>query len=67
MNDLSTEQLRALLKVREQIENLKNQEQRIMGGKGSTGRRRLSAATRKKLSLKLKKVWAERKAKKLDK
>lgn len=65
MNDLSkipTEQLRAYLKIREQQDRLKAEERRIMGGSSPKPKKKLSAATRKKIADKVKARWAERKA-----
>lgn len=63
MNDLTTGQLRQLLAIQTQMEKLQNEKERIMGGSSPRPKKKLSAATRKKIADKVKARWAEQKAK----
>ena len=77
MIELSSKQLRRAANVKDQIDKLQRELSRLLGGEVGNGRRatakaapkkrkrrKMSAATRAKLSAKLKAAWAKRKARK---
>lgn len=64
MNDLSTEQLRRLLTITQQVDELQAEKQRILGGKRTAKpKRRMSKSARLKISKQVKARWAAKKAK----
>lgn len=69
-NDLTTAQLKQAVQIREQIESLQKKLNAILGGASptvkperSTGKRKLSAATKKKMAAAQQARWANTKGK----